>query len=440
MRARTMIIILLPAVLFLTACGLFENSEEPGERTTATLEPATPVTIADPQSTPQFEIQPTATLEAVELKIWIPPQIAERTEEGARVLFDQLQAFNDEHPDVSIKVEQKQPRGAGGILSYLRTGRGVAPSALPDLVVLPAEMLLTAGNENLIFPLDEAFDPGEIDLLFPSALQLAQPQENILGYPFALSGLPHIVYNSNVLTSTLPLTWERLIANPDRNLVMAGGGSDGALLALQFYLDAGGKVENELEQPILEIGPLTVALDALEEGRESGFIVAESSGTSTEDQAWQIFLGGGANNVRISSDFFLGETTTGLPIQYTVTPGIERPLTPLVTGWAWAISTSEPARREFALELIQNMVTAPNLGTWSQESDILPSRQDALAAWTGENSYTDFMAQELEIAQPLPVTSSSKLLTVLGDAAFEVLSGTKNAEEAAADAVTAFES
>ena len=440
MRAQRVIILLLLAALALSACGLLDGSEQTVETVTATPEPATPVTIVDPQLTPLFEIPPTTTPEAVELNVWIPPVIAVRTEEGAQILADQLQAFNSKHPDVAIKVEQKQSRGIGGILGYLRTGRGVAPSVLPDVIILPTELLLTAGNENLIFPLDGELGSDEMEALFPPAQQLARPQESILGYPFVLSGLPHLVYNSNVLTSTLPLTWERLISDPERNLVMAAGGNDGALLALQFYLDAGGKVENELGQPVLEIDALRVALDALEEGRDNGFIVTQSSRVSTEDQAWQIFLGGGASIARTTSDHFLGESTTGLPIEYTVTPGIDRPLTPLVSGWAWAISTSDPARRVLALELIQNLVAAENLGVWSEESDILPSRRDALATWSRDGAYTGFIQQDLERAHPLPVASTSKLLTVLGDAVFQVVSGAKTAEEAAEDAVTAFQS
>ena len=440
MRVQRIIFLGLLASLILTACGILDRSEESGEVQSATQVPATPVTIVDPQSTPLFETTPTATPEMVELKIWIPPLVADRTEEGAQIFADQLQAFNDENPDVFIRVEHKQARGAGGILSYLRTGRGVAPAALPDVIVLPADMLLTAGNENLIFPLDGDFDADDLDQLFPPAQQLARPKENIFGYPFALSGLPHLVYNSNVLTSTLPLTWERLIVNPERKLIMGGGGSDGALLALQFYLDAGGKVEDELGQPVLEMEALVVALEALEEGRVSGFIVPQSSGISTEDQAWQVFLGGEASIVRISSDYFLGETTSGLPIEFTVTPGIDRPLTPLVTGWAWAISTSDPKRRELALELIHTMVSAPNLSTWSQASDILPSRQDAFDSWTRDQAYVSFIDQEMDSALPLPVAASSKLFTVLGDAVYQVVSGTKNAEEAAKDAITAFES
>ncbi len=438
MRAQKAIIPLLLVTLVLVACGLVESPQEAEEASQATPDLATPITIVDPQSTPLFEIPPTATPAAVELKVWIPPQIAVRTEEGAQILADQLQTFNNKHPDVAVKVEQKQSKGAGGILSYLRTGRGVASSVLPDVIVLPTEQLPAAGSENLIFPLDGEFDVDEMDALFPSAEQLARTQEEFLGYPFALSDLSHLVYNSNVLTSTLPLTWERLITNPERRMVMAAGGDDGALLTLQFYLDAGGKVEDE-GQPVLEIDALQVALDALEDGRESGFIVTESSSLGTEDQAWQIFLGGGASIVRTSSDHFLGEITAGLPVEYTVTPGIDRPLTPLTTGWAWAVTTSDPARRALANELILDLVAAPNLGAWSQESDILPSRRDALETWSRDGAYTGFIQQELERAHPMPVASSSKLLTVLGDAAFQVLSGEKTAEQAAEDAVTAFE-
>lgn len=440
MRAQRVIILLILVVLTLAGCGMLDNPEEAEESEPVIPEQATPVTIVDPQLTPLLETFPTATPQAIELKVWIPPMIGARTEEGAQVLADQLQDFNGKHLDVTVKVEQKQARGAGGILSYLRTGRSVAPGLLPDVIILPTDLLPTAGNENLIVPLDDEVDSIDMEALFPAAQQLAQPQENILGYPFALSGLPHLVYNSNVLTSTLPLTWERLISDPERNLVMPAGGSDGAVLAMQFYLDAGGQVENEDGQPLLELDALTVALNALQEGRDSNFIVPQSSSVSTEDQAWQIFLGGGASIVRTTSDHFLGANTAGLPIEYTVTPGIDRPLTPLTSGWAWAISTSDPARQALANELILDLIAAPNLSTWSQESDILPARRDALAAWSGDGAYTGFIQQELERADPMPVSSSSRLLTVLGDAAFQVVSGAKTADEAAEDALAALQS
>ena len=39
----------------------------------------------------------------------------------------------------------------------------------------------------------------------------------------------------------------------------------------------------------------------------------------------------------------------------------------------------------------------------------------------------------------MPVTTTSKIMTVLGDAVFEVVSGSKLAEEAAEDAVAALQ-
>ncbi len=433
-------LMLLVVLVGFTACGLTNGADEPETEPQVTPEPATPSETFDADFPPPIENIPTPTPEVIELKVWIPPEIAERTPEGAQALSRQLQAFDSENPNLTVNLQTKQARGDGGILNYLRTGRGIAPSVLPDVIVLPTELLSAAGNENLIFPLDDQLDAADLDPLYPAASQLSRQGENILGYPFALNSLPHLVYNSNVLGETLPLTWERLISNPERRLVMGGGGSDGALLTLQFYLDAGGNLEDEIGQPVLELEPLTAALNNLEEGRNSGFIVPQSSTVSSEDQAWQVFLGGGASIVRTSSNHFLGQVTTGLPIEYTVTPGVDRSLTPLVSGWAWAVSTADERRSELATDLVRHMVTEPNLTVWSQESDILPARQDALNAWTRDESYVQFIEQELDNAQALPVAESSKLLTVLGDAAFQVLAGTESAQSAASGAIAAFES
>jgi ABC-type glycerol-3-phosphate transport system substrate-binding protein len=249
-----------------------------------------------------------------------------------------------------------------------------------------------------------------------------------------------LVYNSNALTSTLPLTWDRLIADPEQSLVIAAGGTEGAMLALQFYLDAGGTIQNESGQPDLQLEPLTLALEAIEDARENQTLVTQSSSLSTVDQSWQLFLSGGANIVRTGSDYFLSQNTAGLPVGFTVTPGIDRPLTPLVGGWAWAISTSDPGRQEAAYNLLVELVSPSNQGPWSQTSNILPARRDSLATWTTNELYVNFVQQELERAEPLPVATNSRIMTVLGDAVFQVVSGSKLAEEAAEDAIAALQS
>ncbi len=290
MRDKWFVLFFLVLSLNLSACDLLQSEGETDKVEEVDSATPTPNVVAElGQITPVFEVPATATPAAVDLKVWIPPLIAVRTEAGAQTMADQMAEFNARHPDIVIQVEQKRVLGDGGILSYLRTGRNVAPSFMPDLIAVPSELLPTAANENLIFPLDDLLDPNLLDTLFPPALDMARPDERTLGFPFALTWLPHLVYNNNALATTLPLTWSRLISDAERSMAFAADGTDGALLALQFYLDAGGTVENELGQPVLLVEPLTIALKALEEGRESGFLVVESSSLGSLDQSWQLF-------------------------------------------------------------------------------------------------------------------------------------------------------
>jgi ABC-type glycerol-3-phosphate transport system substrate-binding protein len=186
--------------------------------------------------------------------------------------------------------------------------------------------------------------------------------------------------------------------------------------------------------------PLVAALQYLIDARDKGFFAPESATISTTDQTWQSFLSGAGNIAQTTADHFLGQTVSGLPIAYTVIPGIDRPLTPLVDGWVWAVTTSDPDRQESAAILIQELTAPANLAVWSYESNILPARRDAFDAWPEQDPYLDFARQELERAQPLTVSSSGKLMTVLGDAVFQVISEDRTAQQAAADAVNAMKS
>ncbi len=389
---------------------------------------------------PNITFPATPSQETTTLRLWIPPSIAVRTELGATALSDQLLAFDTDNPDLTVVVEQKQVSGPGGILSYLRTGRNVAPAILPDLIAIPTDLLPTMATENLLQPLDDVIDNAEVEVLFPPAQSLAKPQESLLGYPFAMNELPHLAYNSSVLTGTLPLTWDRLIGNEDHSYVFAADGLDGSLLALQFYLEAGGQLVTEDGQPVLELEPLAAALQRIEDGHNLEFFTTQSSTMNTTDQAWQSFLSGDANIVQTTANHFLGQTIDGLPIAYTVVPGIDSPLTPLVSGWAWAITTMDPVKQAHVANLMQHLFSPSNLASWSRESNILPARRDALDAWADQEPYTGFVRQELERAQPLTISPSGKVMTVLRDAVFQVVSGAKTAQQAASDAVNAMQS
>ncbi|MAT97531.1 MAG: hypothetical protein CL608_10350, partial [Anaerolineaceae bacterium] len=129
--------LLLFMLLWLVAgCSLVDNFT-PGDDPETTPEPITGgtsngATVAtgtpSAETTPDIAIPTTAVTQTQpSLRVWLPPEIALSTEDGAAILNAQLAAYRSNHPDVQLTIEQKAVSGQAGILNYMRTGRSVAP-------------------------------------------------------------------------------------------------------------------------------------------------------------------------------------------------------------------------------------------------------------------------------------------------------------------------
>jgi ABC-type glycerol-3-phosphate transport system substrate-binding protein len=427
------------AVLLLAGCDLLPVTESPAVET-AVSSPVPPDADDTPSvaNTPSFEIpEPTPTAQS-SLIIWLPPAIASRTEAGAVVFSDQLLAFNSAYPDLVISVEQKSASGQGGILNYLRTGQNVAPSILPDLIALPVGQLAAVAEEGLIYPLEDVLDPALTDNLYPAAQTWTSYNDHFIAYPFAITELPQLEFSPS-LTGTVPLQWSDFITDTEQTMAFPAAGIAGAKLALQFYLQAGGSLTNEAGQPMLELEPLILALQQFNEGRENGFILQQSSNLTTLNDGRSLVQNGAASFALSASDEYLMGRTEELTPGFAAIPGLDAPLTPLVRGWAWVITTPDPAEKAIAAELIA-MLTAPEQeGNWSLNSRILPANPEALAQWPADDDYLPFVRQELERAEPMPLASTSPVMKALGDAVFDVISLTRSPAEAAADAVNSLQ-
>ncbi len=437
MRRAILIVFFSLLVLILAACDVLSGvSNTPAAAPTAV--PATPIaalTLAA-QSTPNFVIAATITPTSNSLIIWLPPAIASRTEAGAVTLSDQLLAFNNTHPDLEIIVEQKPTVGQGGTLNYLRTGRGVAPTILPDLIALPVAQLAPAASEGLIFPMEEFLDPTAVDALFPPAQEWAYNADHLVGYPFALVDMQHLEYSS-VITDPVPLTWSAFISDTTRHMVLPAAGPDGARLALEFYLAAGGTLTNDAGQPALELEPLTLALEQLYNGRVNGFILQQSSNITTLADSVRLVRDGSTDYALTSSDVYLMSTSTDYTPLFAPVPGLDQPLPALISGWAWATTTPDVEKKALAAELITFLTTPENLGSWSRQSQILPAAPGAFSAWPNDDVYAAFAQNELQRAVPMPLTATSSIMAALENAVFDVVSLSKSPDVAAQEAIAA---
>lgn len=436
---------LLPLLLLLwvvaAGCNVLQTASDDAIETPSPA-PTAPATFAPPPAVLPTPLPLTATAPLSQMRVWLPGEIGQRTEAGAAVLSNQIREFNTRYPDLEIIIEQKPVDGQGGILGYLRTGRTVAPSALPDLIALPARSLPGAATEQLIFPIDSFVDPALLDALYPVSREQVVRDGVLYGMPFGQTGFSHLVYPPRVVTETIPLVWSDFISGTARTLLLPADSPDGALFGLQFYLAEGGSVVNEAGQPDLQIEPLTRALEAIEAGAPN---LLQSQQLRTLEETWQLYQMGTSNHVWMRSDFLQAQPPVGegaLPAAqlqrgYTAVPGPSGPLTPLVDTWVWSVSADGAARQALATELLLFLTEPANMSEWTVQSNVLPTRLDVAAELATDDPYMAFVEEGLNGAAPLPVAPGSRTLEALGNAVFEVLATDRPPAEIAASAAAA---
>ena len=389
-------------LLGLAGCGWGETA------TAIPTAEATPPTAPPPTAAPSNPAEPSPTpSRANKLIVWMIPSIAPRPEiEGGQTLANQLAIFGEQRPGLEVVVELKTATGQGSIISYLDAGRPVAPSVMPDLILLPADQLSTAVNEGLIYPLEPLLPVELIQDLYPVGQILGQFNNTLYGYPYAFSGLTHLVYDRNTITTTVPARWSDL-NQTNGVLVLPANGKPGSDVLLQLYLAQGGTLVDDNNLPHLEVEPLVRALRLLATSQQQGLLLPQSNVLSNIEEAWLVYQTSKANLTLVTVSHFLRARGQGNQDGFAAVPGLSSPLAPRVTGWVWAISTADPTRQAHAAELIQWLVSPANHAEWSQQSLRLPSRYGSMAEWPRTDPYIDFLAQELERAQPYPLFSNS---------------------------------
>lgn len=433
MKKHVLIALLL--LFLLAACGLLDEGDpETAATQTATI-PAAPLT---PTADAVVETPtPDNTNSPITLNVWLVNDFSTRVDvAGGQILNSQLSSFDANHANITLNIEVKAPTGPGGTLSYLRAGRDVAPDILPDLIVLPTDQLSRAAADSIIYPLNGLVGEEMLSDLYPAANSFAQIDGVYYGYPFALTNLTHIV-SSSAITETLPATWDEFMAIPGGQFAFPAAGTTGGELALRFYLAAGGTLANEANEPLLEIEPLTVALNQFSRGRTASFIMLESSTLTAPSEVWTLFENGTANIVQTDFNIYLAGRANYPDSSYAAIPGFEGRLPPLVKGWAWAISTPDAQRQAAAAELLGWLASGENLGEWSASAVILPSRRSAFNEWSINNAYLTFLQTELERASAFPNTATSSIVSALSTAVFDVISTAQSPQTAAEEAAAA---
>ncbi|MCS6870267.1 MAG: extracellular solute-binding protein [Anaerolineae bacterium] len=386
--------------------------------------------VATVVRSPTPTVTPTPLPSAVNL--WFPALFAYESELFTARHFSELVQDYTRQTGQLVTVRLRRAEGLGGIFETLSSAAQVAPSVLPDLVLLRARDLPRAAAARLIVPLSS--NTVQEDAYFAAALALARHEGELYGIPYLLE-LQHAVYGGDELP---PLTWQSVISRQLTYLFPAKvtRGVNGTLLS--HYITLGGKLSDQNGEPSLDYEPLLSLMDLYRTAYTAGSLSDDVLNYAEPTQYWLAFTASKNVLAQVDSTFFLRQhassnATTLTAWQFSPLPRIAegKPPLSLVDGWLWAFTTTNPERQQRALALLEWLQEPTRYALFSQRVSMLPARRAALNAWS-EADYAAFAAELLDRrVSPLPDLVNSAVAEALQESFTRLLRDGLSSEEAA---------
>jgi len=389
---------LLVALFCLTAC--VPQELPPWFPDLSGVLPSAATSTPPPEPTPTTELPPTPTVtptpssSVVTLSFWVPDILDPSSPAtGASGLAAQVSRFDIASSGVAVGLQVKKGTGPGGLYDLLLTSHDVAPSVVPDLLVLNQDDLVSAAQEGLIQPLDDHLpaDSG----YFPAALSAVSTEEGLWAFPYVAQA-EQMAY-SPVLTPTAPITWTSVLSQ-GLSLVLPGAPPDGLAgdALLSMYVGEGGRVVDDRGQPALDRDALRQVYASLLDLIAVGLLdPAQVLALPDTESCWQVLLDGEAQlaPVSISTYWNTRPDTASLPdpeatseppqavVHPTWVPTASGAPVTIMRTWGLAVTTDDPVRMEASLDLIRWLVSAQHMADLTSSSVVDPTRRPVVETW-----------------------------------------------------------
>lgn len=388
-------------VIYLLGAGC---SELPiSGQATATLEP-TPTATTIPTSTAEST---QAATQPATIHIWLPPQFdLTNGSPGSGLLRERLNEFTSRRSGTKVDVRVKAVSGAGGILDSLITANAAAPLALPDLILIPRDVLETAALKGLLFPLNDLVSPLDDGDWYAYAQQLAHLQNSTFGLPFAGDALILLYRPADIAEPARD--WPATL-NLGTALIFPAA-DEQAQFTLTEYRAAGGQVEDQEGRPMLDMDILESVLTFFQSAEAAGVMPFWLTQYTDDQQAWEAYNQAQANLVVTWTSRFL----SALPVDTDAAPipTLEGVPFTLANGWVWALSNPQVERHPATVELAEFLTASDFLSAWTAASGYLPPRSSALDGWSNANLQS--LAEQ--IARSAQIFPSADVMTAISPA------------------------
>ncbi|MCX6043942.1 MAG: extracellular solute-binding protein [Chloroflexi bacterium] len=390
-RVRTLGWGLGAVLLLMAACGRGTPLPDP-----LVTQPA--VIVATSTMTPSMPLEIASPAES-QLVVWVPDFFEAKPDANAgNVLQAVYRQFEQTNPGVHVDVHIKAESGEASMFSYLRSAQRVAPTILPDLVLLDTQYLWQIAELDLVHPITFT-ELGQNANFYPFARNAVTFKQQPYGIPYT-ADLIHAVYDAQVFTTT-PATWATVLAMKQPYLFPAGIHDslyDESLL-LQ-YVGAGGQLLESGEINNLDAAKALLAF--LAQGKAGGVIPDKALNLSSLNAIWMAFAAKPMGIANVSASLYLSQPKLPDGLNFDVVPTLTGQDSTIARTWAFAILTTDPERRQLAFRLANGFLDPSIQGRWTQLANHLPTSAAAWATWTNTGPYQEFLGHQLEIATAIP--------------------------------------
>ena len=431
-------------IIILAALGC-QSGDVPAESNQGPAASENTVTVqSEPTPATPSSPNPTATdvsnTQPITLTFWTVEPVSPLADGESGEFFQaSLEAFERDNPDIRVELLVKKASGKGGVVDFLRTGGEVAPSILPDVVVMDATVLSQAYADDLTQSLDGRLDRSIVQDLLPAARRMGTVEDTLAGVPLGIE-MEHTVYNTLTYTSTMVL-WADVLTQSNA-YVFPAKGINGLVndITLSQYFTSGGELVDDEGQPTIDDRVLQDVLEFYRQAREKGILPDAILETATTEELWPVYLEGTARVSQVSVRQFLTDrellnnTAVGpLPMQETTNTAAG-----VMHGWVLVLITEDVDRHDAALRLMEFFLSTGQNANWNRINKSIPVRDTAFQQLAGDDPYWLFLTEQLNTARPEPrFPGYDRVGRILQQAVEQVLRGEATPEEATLTAIDA---
>lgn len=328
-----------------------------------------------------------------QLIVWLPTFTGITTEGNAgAILTNAFHQFEQRNPGIRLDVQGKADTGASSLFNFLRSAQQVAPSILPDVVLLNTQQLWQIADLGMVNGLHDDELPSEANF-YGVANDSVTYRSQIIGIPYALD-VTHLVYDSE-FNATAPKTWQELF-DTEKSLILPASEIGTTNATLLNYIGAGGALmaDGGISSPDAIANYFTF----ISQARQNSIIQPQLLDIPGYNATWRAFSSSRNDFALAQVNQFFPNTTSGRPTNYAAIPTNNGQIVTVADGWAFAILTDDTQRRVLALTLINELLDPQVQGAWSQAVARLPSQPTALAQWSPMNGYRTFIESLLGVA------------------------------------------